>query len=202
MKNIFIICTIRSATPQYLEMLETYVAKLESDGYIVYAPHRDTNQNALGYEICLQNMSAIKCADEVHIFYNPNSQGTHFDMGVAFALNKKIKIIQNEPLTEGKSFQRMLVEWEDKNKLVQYKYKCDRCKLEHVLDESKVKNKQYYILPSGCFSGDYYIDLYYWFPCDCGRVIEVKEDHLMFPHKVEKDYSNNNGRCILAENNY
>jgi nucleoside 2-deoxyribosyltransferase len=113
MKNVFIISTIRSASNEYLEKLEKYVKNLENKGINVYAPHRDTNQMALGYEICRQNMLGIMDADEVHIFYNSNSQGTHFDMGVAFALNKKIKIVENEPLTEGKSFQRMLVEWEN-----------------------------------------------------------------------------------------
>ncbi len=110
--KVFIICTIRSATQEYLNKLEAYVSDLESNGIKVYAPHRDTNQMVLGYEICKQNMQGIIDADEVHIFYNSKSQGTHFDMGVAFALNKKIVIIENEELIEGKSFQRMLVEWQ------------------------------------------------------------------------------------------
>lgn len=109
--NVFIICTIRGATQEYLNKLEAYVSNLESKGIKVYTPHRDTNQMALGYEICKQNMRGIIDADEVHIFYNSNSQGTHFDMGMAFALGKKIVIVENEPLTEGKSFQRMLTEW-------------------------------------------------------------------------------------------
>jgi len=32
-------------------------------------------------------------------------------MGVAFALGKKINVIENEQYDEGKSFARMLVEW-------------------------------------------------------------------------------------------
>lgn len=32
-------------------------------------------------------------------------------LGIAFTLKKKIVIVKNEPLTESKSFQRMLVEW-------------------------------------------------------------------------------------------
>jgi nucleoside 2-deoxyribosyltransferase len=111
-KNVFIICTIRSATQEYLDKLENYVSDLESSGIKVYAPHRDTNQMALGYEICKQNMQGIIDADEVHIFYNSKSQGTHFDMGMAFALSKNIVVVENEELTEGKSFQRMLVEWQ------------------------------------------------------------------------------------------
>jgi nucleoside 2-deoxyribosyltransferase len=56
-------------------------------------------------------MEAIKSADEIHVFYDSKSQGTHFDMGMAFALGKKIVVVENEPYEEGKSFQRMLDEW-------------------------------------------------------------------------------------------
>lgn len=49
---------------------------------------------------------------KVHIFYSSKSQGTHFDMGVAFGLRKKIVIVENEPFGEGKSYPRMLTEWE------------------------------------------------------------------------------------------
>lgn len=109
--KVFIICAVRGATEEYITKLEKYVSDLEASGVDVYAPHRDTEQWRLGIEICRQNMSAIKGSDEIHIFYSSKSQGTHFDMGVAFALNKKVVIVENEQLTKGKSFQRMLVEW-------------------------------------------------------------------------------------------
>ena len=132
MKKIFIICTVRNATPEYIERLEAYVSKLEELGNDVYAPHRDTDQQMMGYDICSHNFEAMKNAEEVHIFYNPNSQGTHFDMGMAFALGKKITIVENEPLTEGKSFQRMLVEWQehDKDNRIEV-YKHDECLYEY-----------------------------------------------------------------------
>ena len=75
--------------------------------------------SASGIEICKKNAKAIECSDEVHIFYNSNSQGTHFDMGVAFAIwlfiNPKIriKVVKNEDYGKGKSYPRMLMEWED-----------------------------------------------------------------------------------------
>lgn len=112
MKKVFIICTIRTATKKYIDKLESYVYDLESRGFDVYAPHRDTNQFDLSYDICRQNMRGIVDADEVHIFYNSKSQGVHFDMGMAFALGKKVVVIENEPLTNGKSFQKMLIEWQ------------------------------------------------------------------------------------------
>lgn len=111
--KVFIICSVRSASEEYRTKLETYVSELESMGIKVHLPHRDTNQNARGFDICMQNANAIKDADEVHIFYNSSSQGTHFDMGVSFALGKRVVVVENEKYVEGKSFSRMLEEWQN-----------------------------------------------------------------------------------------
>jgi nucleoside 2-deoxyribosyltransferase len=114
MKRVFIICTVRGATPEYQKELENYVELLESQGIKVHLPHRDTNQNDTGFNICNQNANAIRESDEVHIFYNPDSQGTHFDMGVAFSLKKKIVVVKNVEFGPGKSYPRMLHEWQEK----------------------------------------------------------------------------------------
>jgi nucleoside 2-deoxyribosyltransferase len=111
MKKVFIICTVRGASEDYKKKLEDYVKSLEDKGIKVHLPHRDTNQNASGYEICVQNTKAIASSDEVHIFYNPDSQGTHFDMGTAFAYGRKIVVVENVKYGSGKSFPRMLNEW-------------------------------------------------------------------------------------------
>jgi hypothetical protein len=118
-KLIFIICLVRLADDSIRKKLEDYVKLLENDGNTVHLPHRDTNQNKSGFEICLQNASIIELADEVHIFYSKKSQGIHFDLGVSFAMNKKIVIVENEDddlKIEGKSFAKMLVEWTNKIK--------------------------------------------------------------------------------------
>ena len=111
MKKIFVICTVRGASEDYKTRLEDYVSNLESSGCTVHLPHRDTDQTASGYDICTQNARAIAGSDEVHIFYNPDSQGTHFDMGVAFAYGRKLVVAQNVPYGEGKSYPRMIDEW-------------------------------------------------------------------------------------------
>lgn len=93
--TITIICSVRQGTPQ---IVYDYVAKLESEGHNVYFPPRDTPQDdPIGLDICLRMKQAISGADEVHIFYFPDSQGIHFDLGMAFALEKKWKLI-NIPL--------------------------------------------------------------------------------------------------------
>lgn len=110
--KIFIICPVRIATPECKDRLENYTATLERQGHTVHLPHRDTDQTASAYQICAQNMAAITFADEVHIFYLPESQGIHFDLGVAFANNKKIRVIETVDLTIGKSFQNMIDHWQ------------------------------------------------------------------------------------------
>lgn len=109
--KVFIICTVRTATPDYRDKLEAYVKSLEQAGHEVHLPHRNTNQSQTGYGICTENKSAIAAADEVHVFYSPESQGTHFDMGVSFALGKKIVVVESPEPTLGKSYQNMLAEW-------------------------------------------------------------------------------------------
>lgn len=111
-KKVFIICSVRGTSDEYRKKLEKYVSYLEQNKCKVYLPHRDTNQNAKGIDICKANTAAISEAHEVHIFYNSKSQGTHFDMGVAFALNKDLIVVENEEYGKGKSYSRMIDEWQ------------------------------------------------------------------------------------------
>ena len=114
--KVFVICTVRKANKGYIDKLNRYVHELEIGGANVHLPYRDTNQLESGINICKQNREAILNSDEVHIFYNPDSQGTHFDMGMAFAFQKKIHVIENIKYKEGKSYPRMIDEWEKDNK--------------------------------------------------------------------------------------
>ena len=113
--KIFLISPVRLGENQdarkYAEALERY-------GDEVYYPIRDTNQvdPTGGWKICQKNMSAINNADEVHIFYHPESQGIHFDLGVAFALGKKVLLVNTtewgEYKNQNKSFLKVIGEWE------------------------------------------------------------------------------------------
>jgi len=109
--KIFIICSVRGATEEYKNKLEDYVKSLEHYGFDVHLPHIDTDQSNSGLQICEDNLSAIRRSDQIHIFYSSKSQGTHFDMGMAFALDKEIHIVENEEYGKGKSYPRMLDEW-------------------------------------------------------------------------------------------
>ena len=56
--NVFIICSVRGMSAEYQEKLERYAAELERGGARVHLPHRDTNQNARGIDICKENAAA------------------------------------------------------------------------------------------------------------------------------------------------
>lgn len=109
--KIFIIHPIRYANHIYKEGINNYVAMLERQGHEVYQPSRDTDQNDYyGLRICKDNLKAIQEADEIHIAWDQQSKGCLFDLGMAFALNKRIIPITGyfPPLSNGKSFQNVV----------------------------------------------------------------------------------------------
>ena len=108
---IYLICPVRNATEDQRQLISDYVDALEEQGHTVHWPERDTNQDAEGIEICRENIVAISDAEEVHVWFDPDSKGSHFDMGAAFALSKKLVVVRNVKYGEGKSFPRMLDEW-------------------------------------------------------------------------------------------
>ena len=113
--NLFLICPVRNATEMQRRMMQDYLTAATASGHKVYYPATDTDQNdPLGYRICTDNKNAIAQADEVVIFWDKQSQGSLFDLGMAFALNKPLTIINLDPVekTEGKSFSNMISEWQ------------------------------------------------------------------------------------------
>src|SRR5690348_9799883 len=97
----FLICPVRGIDPATHE--ET-VRRLEGEGYVVHWPPRDTDQiDDTGLRICRDNMAAIAAADVVHVIWDGKSQGCLFDLGVAFALAKRIIPVTLPEPTAGKS---------------------------------------------------------------------------------------------------
>ena len=100
--SVFIICSVRKADEATKMGLVAYKQKLESEGYKVHLPHMDTNQSGSGYEICVQNTTANIAAKQTHIIYDATSQGSHFDIGVAFVdayLHPEKKVYVREYMT-------------------------------------------------------------------------------------------------------
>lgn len=107
--NTFLICPVRG---HEMEETEKIVERLEREGWRVHWPPRDTEQvDDTGYRICQDNKRAILAADAVHIVWDGKSQGCLFDLGMAFALGKKVIPIHLPEPTEGKSFQNMVMKW-------------------------------------------------------------------------------------------
>ena len=112
--KIFIISPVTIATKKDREMLLEYAEGLELDGHQVHLPLRDTDQNHSLMGINHQNFDTIRSADEVHVFYRKKSKGIHFDLGMAFSLNKKIRFIETtEDGCSPKSFNGFLEQWEE-----------------------------------------------------------------------------------------
>jgi len=108
-RNAFLICPVRGHD---IKETENIVESLESDGWNVYWPPRDTDQDDKhGFNICCENRQGIIHADKVFVIWDGKSTGSLFDLGMAFALHKPIEIIEIPELTPHKSFQNMMSVW-------------------------------------------------------------------------------------------
>jgi len=90
MSNIYLICPVRGVTPEEQVALDAYVAGLEKNGHTVHYPPRDTDQtdDGCGLKICESHRRALWKADEVHVWWNPTSTGSHFDFGMAYVISR------------------------------------------------------------------------------------------------------------------
>lgn len=112
--KIFLISPVRNITQDISMRMHEYVNQLEADEHKVYVPVRDTNQNDdTGYRICEDNFIAMKLADEIHLWWSKDSQGSIFDLGMAFCLGKPFTLANPEDIepNEGKSFENMICYW-------------------------------------------------------------------------------------------
>ena len=116
-KNIYIVCSVRGLEKEEKKEIDEYVADLESKGYQVRLPYRDTNQNdEFGMRIVEEHEEDIIWADEIHVWWNPDSSGSHWDMGGArmaqkFMPEKKIILANTHKLTvnKGKTYGNVLL---------------------------------------------------------------------------------------------
>ncbi len=112
-KKICLICPVRNATDQDKEATKAHVAKLEAKGKKVHYPPRDTDQNdPVGLNICRTNRQAMIDSDEVHVYWTPGSEGSKFDLGMAFMADKPIKFVNGRDYIRAtqESFENFLLE--------------------------------------------------------------------------------------------
>jgi hypothetical protein len=91
------------------ENLRRYVSLQESLGNTVYYPERDTDQSASSVIINSKNARAIALADQVHVYWNPKSFGSHFDLGIAYAEHKPIVLVNELTPTIEKSYTNLVL---------------------------------------------------------------------------------------------
>ena len=115
--RIFVICPVRNVSEETNTLIRQYITDLEKDGHDVYWPYRDTDQSDTnGINICTANREAIYSSDEIHIWFDADSQGSLFDVGMTFAFlrnnKKKLVLINKKDVspTPHKSFSNVLLE--------------------------------------------------------------------------------------------
>lgn len=110
------ICPVRGMTGEERRRAEAHVAALEADGHTVHYPPRDVDQtdDGCGLAICEAHRQAMAGADEVHVMWNPESKGSHFDLGMAFMLARsrigglRFRVIGDLAATSHKSYGNVL----------------------------------------------------------------------------------------------
>jgi len=86
MKFIYLICPVRGCSEEVRTKLDAYVAKLEEDDCMVHYPHRDVPQDGTEVDIIGKHVAAMLQSDEVHVWWDGNSTGSHFDLGIAWLM--------------------------------------------------------------------------------------------------------------------
>lgn len=99
-RRVYIICPVRDCTVGDREKLDWYVEQLEKKGCHVHYPHRDVNQSNDdgGVRICSEHREAMFDCNEVHVLWNGKSQGSHFDLGMAYMMNRFLLAVGVPPM--------------------------------------------------------------------------------------------------------
>lgn len=108
--KVHLICPVRNVTEEQQKEIDDYCKSLEIDGHIVHNPKYAVDQDdETGFNICQGHLDSMKNCDIVSVFWDVNSKGSHFDLGMAFALGKKINLIKiYQPDNDGKSYVKVM----------------------------------------------------------------------------------------------
>lgn len=108
--NIYIICAVRNSTPERIADIRAYADTKRSEGHRVHFPPDDAPQDdPTGIAICSTHRTHMLMADEIHVFWDVESYGSHFDLGMAYALAKNIIPVSCEhPDGPGKSYWKVM----------------------------------------------------------------------------------------------
>ncbi len=94
--------------------VEEAVEKLEADGWDVYWPNRDNEhfgQEGDGFDFNIENKKQMSACDFVHVMFDGRPSGILFGLGMAFAMEKPVRVVQLPELTKWRSFQNLIDRW-------------------------------------------------------------------------------------------
>jgi len=109
-ETIYLICPVRNCSTAMQLRLEEWVRAMEDRGNGVYYPARDCAQDdPIGTAICAHHLRKMKSADVVYVWWDGDSKGSHFDLGMAYALGKPIMCAKELAATEYKSYANVII---------------------------------------------------------------------------------------------
>ena len=111
--RIFLICPVRFASEEQTRAIADWVRYQENvEGNVVHWPARDTLQTQTSFKICEDNRFAMQHSDEVHVWYEPTSQGSVFDIGMAFVMGKPVFLVNPDAVqpTDSKSYNNLVID--------------------------------------------------------------------------------------------
>lgn len=93
--KIYVICAVRNAPQEYVSRIREQIQRAREQGHVVHFPPDDAPQeDPTGSAICAVHLSAMKQCDQVWVYWDVESKGSHFDLGMAYALGKSIVPIE------------------------------------------------------------------------------------------------------------
>jgi hypothetical protein len=108
--KIYIICPVRNIIKEQEKEIVNYIEQLKitSDVHSYLNVNQDDNT---GYNIVMSHKKALQECDEVHIFWDVTSKGSHMDLGMAVALEKPLKLVKYyHKDNKGKSYLKVIEE--------------------------------------------------------------------------------------------
>jgi hypothetical protein len=108
--KIYFICPVRRANEKTTAFAANHVKKMEKAGHEIFWPQRDVDQNdETGFNIVTTELIAINMCDEVHVYWDKDSKGSHFDLGAAMIAGKRIVHVGSvEPDGPEKSYEKVM----------------------------------------------------------------------------------------------
>lgn len=110
---VFLIADVDENTSQQdISRIQNYVDRLERNGLKVYWPFMNRSENTSKLERVLEYRKTMRMAGNVHVFYTPTNE-TFFLLGLGFGCKKPLTVVRNVEYGPGKSYPRMIDEWQE-----------------------------------------------------------------------------------------